>query len=46
MKRVEIECDDTNREAKVAEAVDTEDIQYIFKGWPLMIGEDSDVDFI
>jgi len=46
MKRVEVECDDTNRVAKLTEAVDKEDIDYIFKGWPLMVGGDSDVDFI
>jgi len=40
MKRVEIECNDTNRAAKLAEAVDTEDIQYIFKDWPPMLGEE------
>ena len=40
MKRVEIECDDTNRGQKLSEAVDTEDIEYTFKGWPLMLGEE------
>jgi len=40
MKRVEIECDDTNRVAKLTEAVDKEDIDYIFKGWPPMLGEE------
>jgi len=39
MKRVEVDCDDTNRLFKLAEEVGTEDIQYIFEGWPPMQGE-------
>ena len=44
MKRVEIECDDSNRAVKLSEAVGTEDIEYTLKGWPLMIGEEEVVD--
>jgi hypothetical protein len=39
MKRVEVDCDDLNRMAKIIEAIDNEDIQYIFMGWPLLQGE-------
>lgn len=39
MKRVEIECNDSNRSQKLAEAVGTEDIQYVFLGHPPMLGE-------
>jgi len=39
MSRVEVECDDTNRLDKLGEAVDTDDIQYIFNGWPPMVEE-------
>ena len=39
MKRVEVDCDDTNRLFKLADEVGTEDIQYIFEGWPPMQGE-------
>jgi hypothetical protein len=41
MKRVEIECDDTNRLDKLAHEVGTKDIQFIFDGWPLMVGEND-----
>lgn len=43
MKRVEVDCDDSNRFLKLAEEVGTNDIQFVFNGWPLMQGE-KDID--
>lgn len=43
MKRVELECDDSNRANRITEIVGTEDIQYIFHGWPMMLGEETNL---
>ena len=45
MERVEIECNESELMPKLVEIVGTEDIQYIFQGWPLLQGEKS-IDFL
>ena len=40
MRRVEFESERNVIAEKFVEAVGTEDIQYIFVGWPPVIGED------
>ena len=39
MKRVELDCNDSNRLPQIVALVGTEDVQYIFEGWPKMLGE-------